>query len=69
MLASGRTTSTASDVESSSSGRLAVVVDRQIAVVEVADQCGPSPQAVLDDGFARRGSVRDMATLASQPLS
>ena len=43
-----------------------VVVDGQIAIVEVTDQRGPAAQAVLD-GFRRRRSIWDPST--SRPSS
>ena len=44
-----------------------VVVDGQIAIVEVAHQRRPAAQAVLD-GFRRRGAIGHLAALAGEPL-
>ena len=45
-----------------------VVVDGQITVIEVTDQRRPAAEAVLD-GFRRRRAVRNLSTLAGEPLS
>src|SRR5208337_903326 len=44
-----------------------VVVDGQLAIIEVADQGRPTSQAVLD-GFPCRRAIRDLAALAGEPL-
>ena len=44
-----------------------IVVDRQFAVVKIADQRRPTPQAIVD-GLRSGGSIRDQSSLASEPL-
>src|SRR3979490_3010588 len=44
-----------------------VVIDWQLAIIEVADQARPTSQAVLD-GFPCRRAIRDLAALAGEPL-
>ena len=44
-----------------------IVVDRQIAIVEVASQRRPATEAVVDR-FSCGGPVRHLAALSSEPL-
>ena len=44
-----------------------VVVDRQIAIVDVADQSCPATQGLLDC-LGRSRAVRDLTALPGQPL-
>ena len=45
-----------------------IVVDRQIAIFDVASECCPATQAVVDC-FARRRTVWYLVTLSSEPLA
>jgi len=44
-----------------------IVVDRQIAIVEIAGQCRPASEAVIDR-FSGDGAIRHLAALSSEPL-
>ena len=44
-----------------------VVVNGQLAIIEVTDQRGPTSQAVVD-GFPCRRAIRNLAALAGEPL-
>ncbi len=44
-----------------------IVVDRQIAIVEIAGQRRPASEAVIDR-FSCGGTIRHLAALSSEPL-
>ena len=43
-----------------------IIIDRQIAIIEVTGESRPAPKAVVDR-LSRVGAIRDLATLSSEP--